>query len=199
MKLSGAVLDHERRTGAARVAHDRQAAEAGPRRRTRTGPLLRVLRRRRRQAARRDDPVSVRHDGADDPRAARRHRPHHSVELSDADLRSQRRCGAGGRQRLRRQAGRGCLPVAAARRRAGDRRRLPGRRAEHRHRLWCRGRRSAGRAPRYRPHQLYRLAGHRALRSRRLQRDTTVRSRWNSAASHRRSCSPTPTSTLWCP
>ena len=38
-------------------------------------------------------------------------RPHRALELSAADLRPQRGRGAGRRQRLRGQAGRGCLPV----------------------------------------------------------------------------------------
>jgi hypothetical protein len=50
-------------------------------------------------------------------------------------------------QRLRRQARRGRLPVAAARRRAGGRGGLPAGRAQHRHRLRPRGGRRAGRHP----------------------------------------------------
>ena len=63
--------------------------------------------------------------------------------------------GARGRQRLRGQAGRGRVPVAAARRRAGRRRGLPRRRAQHRHRPRARGGRGAGRARRDRSHQSF--------------------------------------------
>ena len=67
-----------RRARADRGARLRQAAEAGARRRRRLRALLRVLRRRLRQAARRDDSLSRGLHGADVARAARRHRPHHS-------------------------------------------------------------------------------------------------------------------------
>ena len=66
-------------------------------------------------------PYPASYHGADVARAARRHRPHHPVELSVADLRALGRRRARRRQRVRRQAGGGCVPVAAARR--GARRR----------------------------------------------------------------------------
>ena len=139
-----------RRARAARGARLRQADEAGARRRRGLRPLFRVLRRRVGQAVRRHDPVSRRVHGADVARAARRHRPHHPVELSAADFRPLgRRCARRG-ERLRREAGRGRLPVAAARRRAGGGHRLAGGRAQHRHGARARGRRRARHASRHR-------------------------------------------------
>ena len=145
-----------------------------------------------------DDSVSGRLHGADLARAARRHRPHHSLELSAADLRPLGRRRARRRQRLRRQAGRGRLPVAAARRRTCRRRRLARRRAQHRHRTWPRGRRRARRASR----------ASITSRSRDRRRPARGRRRGRQAAlpghararrqGRRRSCSPTPTSTRRC-
>ena len=145
-----------RRTGAARAARLRQAGQAGARRRAGAGALLRVLCRRLRQAARRDHPLPGRLQRLHLARAARRHRPHHSVELPDADLRAQRGRRAGRGQRLRGQAGRGRLPVADPRGATGGRSRLSAGRDQHRHRLRPRGRRRAGAAPGHRPHQLHR-------------------------------------------
>ena len=124
-----------RRTGADRAARLRQAHQTGQGRRAGAGALLRVLRRRLRQAARRDHSLPRRLQRDDLARAARRDRPHHSVELPDADFRPQRRRRAGGGQCLRGQARRRRLPVADARGAAGDRSRLSGRRAQHRDRL----------------------------------------------------------------
>ena len=143
-------------------------------------------------------PVSRRVHGADLARAARGHRPHHSVELSAADLRPLRRRSAGRRQRLRREAGRGRLPVAAARRRAGRGHRLAGRRAQHRHRTRARGRRRARHASRHRAPVVHRLAARRAPGSPAKPRSGTARSRWSWAARDRRSSSPTPISTRRC-
>ena len=120
--------------------------------------LFRVLRRRLRQAARRDASVPDRLHGADVARAARRHRPHHPVELSAADLRPLGRRRARRGQCLRRQAGRGRLPLAPARCRARGRGRLARRRAQRRHRARPRGGRGAGGASRHRSHLVHRLA-----------------------------------------
>ncbi len=102
-----------------RGARLRQAAEAGARRCRGLRALLRVLRRRVATSCWRHDPLSRGLHRADLARAARRHRPHHPVELPAADLRPLGRRGARRRQRLCRQAGRGRLPVVAARGRAG--------------------------------------------------------------------------------
>ena len=76
-------------------AHDvGKPLEAGPRRRARAGALPRVLRRRRRQGARRDASRPRRLHRLHAARAARRHRPHRAVELPDADRRPPRRRGA---------------------------------------------------------------------------------------------------------
>ena len=80
----GRMLARDRPQGArqrraarrARGARRRQAAQAGARRRDRARALPRVLRRRRRQGARRDAPLPARLHRADAARAARRHRPH---------------------------------------------------------------------------------------------------------------------------
>ena len=77
-----------RRAGADRGARLRQAAAAGARRRRRRARAISSS-----TAARRDKlhgetiPYPRRLHGADLARAARRHRPHHSLELSAADLR----------------------------------------------------------------------------------------------------------------
>jgi hypothetical protein len=110
-----------RRTGGHRAARLRQTHQASQGRCAGTGALLRVLRRRLRQAARRDHPLPGRLQRADLARAARRHRPHHSVELPDADLRAQRGRRAGRRQRLRGQARRRRLPEPDPRGAAGGR------------------------------------------------------------------------------
>ena len=99
-----------RRTRRARIARHRQAAEPGPRRHGRDRALLRVLRQRRRQGARRDDPLPQRLHRRGGARSARRHRPHRPVELSGADLRPLGRRLARLRQRLRGEAGRGRVP-----------------------------------------------------------------------------------------
>ena len=120
-KLSQKIAEHADELAAARAARLRQADQAGARRRAGAGALLRVLCRRLRQAARRDHPLPGRLQRLHLARAARRHRPHHSVELPDADLRPQRGRRAGGGQCLRGQAGRGRLPVADPRGAAGGR------------------------------------------------------------------------------
>ena len=114
-KLSRAILDHAEELALI------EARDCGkPLKQARADvaalrALLRVLWRRGRQAARRNDPLSGRLHRADVARAAWRHRPHHSVELPVADLRPLGRRRAGGGQRVRGQAGRRCVPVAAAR------------------------------------------------------------------------------------
>ena len=104
-------------------------------------------------------PVSCRLHRADLARAARRHRPHHSVELPDADLRALGRRRARGRQRLRGEARRGCMPVAAAHRRTRRGRRSSRRRAQHRHRARARSRRGARDASGHRAPVVHRVAG----------------------------------------
>ena len=124
--------------------------------------------------------------------------PHHSVELPDADLRPQRRRGARRRQRLRGQAGRGRLPVAAAHRRAGRRSRAfpparstssPGYGDEAGAALARIPASTTSRSPARPPSARW---------SRRPRRQPHTRSRWSWAASRRRSSSPTPTSTPRC-
>ena len=77
----------------------RQAPAPVPRRRHRARPLFRILRQRRRQAARRRDPLSRHAFRRRRARAARRDRAYRALELPDADLRTLRRCGARRRQR----------------------------------------------------------------------------------------------------
>ena len=102
-----------RRTGAAGSAGRRQAAQAGPGRRRGAGALPGVLRRCRRQGARRDPALRQRLHRLHAARAARRHRAHRALELPDADHRPQRRRGAGDGQCLRAQTRRGSLPHRA--------------------------------------------------------------------------------------
>ena len=147
-RLARAILDHADELALHRGARLRQADEAGARRRRRVRAILRVLRRRVRQAARRDDSLSGRLFGAHVARAARRHRPHHPVELSDADLRALGRRRARGRQRLRREARRGRVPVVAAHRRARRGRRASRRRDQPRDGARTRSGRGARRASR---------------------------------------------------
>ena len=106
-----------------------------------TRPLLRVLRRRRRQGARRDHPVSRRLPGDDPARAARRHRPHHPVELPGADVRAhaRRRRSPRATPRSLKPAEEACLALVAPRR-ARDRGRLARRRDQRRHRAAARRR-----------------------------------------------------------
>ena len=75
-----------RRTGRDRIARHRQAAQPGARRCAGVGALFRVLRRGGRQAARPDDPTGTA-TRCSRCAGARRHGPHHPVELPDADLR----------------------------------------------------------------------------------------------------------------
>ena len=157
--LGRAILEHAEELALDRGARLRQAAEAGARGRRGVRALLRVLRRRVRQAARRDDPVSGGIHRAHVARAARRHRPRHPVELSAADLRPLGRRCARRRQRMRGQAGRGRLPVAVARRGAG-RRRGPSRgRAQHRDGARRGSGRGARRAHGNPAHLVHRVAG----------------------------------------
>ena len=135
-----------RGAGAARGARQRQADEAGARRHHRGRALLRVLRRRRRQGARRDHPVPRRLHGDDPARAARRHRPHHPVELPGADLRPHAGAGARGGQRRGPEAGGGRLPAPLRLARAGAGGRLSAGRAQRRDRPRRGGRRGARRA-----------------------------------------------------
>ncbi len=95
-------------------------------------------------------------------RAARRHRPHHAVELSDADLRplASARALATGNACVVKPAEDACLTVLRGRGLAA-RGGLARRRAQRRHRPGRGGRRRARRASGRRPHLLHRLAGHR--------------------------------------
>jgi hypothetical protein len=118
----------------ARGDRRRQAAETGAGRCGGAGPLPGVLRRRRRQAAWANDPLSGRLHRLHPARAAWRHRPHRALELSDADHRPLRRRGARHGQRLRAETRRGRLPDGA-----GLRRPRHGMRACRRARsTWCR-------------------------------------------------------------
>ena len=84
------------------------------------------------------------------PRAARRRRPDHPVELPDPDGRVEARAGARRRQ-LRRAQARRADPVVDPRADGADRRPAAARRAQHRQRLRRRGRQAAGLAARASP------------------------------------------------
>ena len=132
-------------------------------------------------------------------RAAWRRRRHHSLELSAADHGAGRGRGACDGQHAGGQAGGGRFPVNDPHRGTGARSRFSARRVQCHHRLWPRSRRSAFRSsatstmspsPARRPP---------APRSSKRRRSTIAASPWNSAASHRRSSSPTPISKRRCP
>ena len=187
-----------RRARLDRGARLRQAARTGRERCHRVRALFRVLRRRLRQAPRRDDPISAGLYRAHAARAAWRDRSHHSVELPAADLRPLGRRRARGRQRLRRQAGGGRVPVAPARRRARRGPRIPRRCAQRRHRARSRRRRRARRTRRYRSPVVHRLTRDGRAGRAALPRNGIARSRSSSAAKARRSCSPMPISMQRC-
>ena len=157
LRMSGQRAGAGRRAGAAGGAGRGQALQAGPRRRGGAGALPRVLRRRRRQGARRDHPLRQRLHRVHAARAARRHRPHRALELPDADHRPQRRRGAGHGQCLRAEARRGSLPDGAGLRAHRARGRAAGRRAERRARAGRGSRRGAVLAPRRAAPVLHRL------------------------------------------
>ena len=159
--IGSKVLDNVELLARARGARRRQAAQAGARRCRRARPLLRVLRRLLRQGARRDPAVRRRLHRADAARAARRHRPHRALELSDADRRPQRRRRPGDGQCLRPQAGRGGLPDGARVRPDRDRGRPAAGRAQRRARARRGGGRGAVGASGHRPPVVHRLGRHR--------------------------------------
>ncbi len=123
-----------RGAGPAREPERRQADHQCARRDHRREPRLRLLRRRRQQDLRPDDPgveAGARHDAA---RADRRRRADRAVELPAADGLVEGRAGAGGGQHRDPEA-RELLPVdGAAAWRARTRGRHPGRRAQRRDR-----------------------------------------------------------------
>ncbi|ABA48701.1 hypothetical protein BURPS1710b_0136 [Burkholderia pseudomallei 1710b] len=125
--------DDRQRQAAARNHRGRRAA------RDRPLPLLRGLHPR---AGRLDRRYRRRHGGLPLPRAARRRRPDHPVELPAADGRVEARAGARGRQLRRAQAGRADARVDPRVRRA-DPGSAAARRAQHRQRLRPRGRQAA--------------------------------------------------------
>ena len=114
-KLAGLIHEHAPGARRARGARHRQAADVGEERHRRARTLLRVLRRRRRQVARRDHSLPERLPRRAPARAARRHRTHPAVELSGADVRPHAGAVAGGRQRRGAQARRGRLRFVVAR------------------------------------------------------------------------------------
>ena len=113
---------------------------------------------------------AARHRGRHHPRAARRGRADHALELSGRDPRLEDRAGAGLRQ-LRgaeaRQSGAG-LRLGAGRHPASRRR--AGRRVQPRHGAGLHGRRGAAGIARRRGDQLHGLGRHRPARRRRLRR-----------------------------
>ena len=115
-------------------------------------PLFRGLRARAGGLDLRDRP---RHRGLSFPRAARRRRPDHSVELPAADGGVETRARARRRQLRGDEAGRTNARVDS--RLGRDRRRsLSERRAQHRQRLWARGRQAAGVVEPHRQDRLHR-------------------------------------------
>ena len=141
---------------AARVGERRQADLGCPRRDRHGGAGLPLLRRRGRQALRRDDPRRRRHR-RHLPRAARRRRPDHAVELPAQHRELEDRPGARDRQHDRDQAGRADAadddPARRARARGGHSRGRP----ERRRRQGLGRRPAPRRAPRRREDRLHRL------------------------------------------
>ena len=116
-----------------RVAGHRQADLASARRPRRDGALFRILRGRRRQAARRHDPVSAGLRRASAARAGRRDRAHHPVELPGADVRALARAFARRRERDGDQAVGRRVAIDRRAREARGGERHPGRRDQRRH------------------------------------------------------------------
>ena len=119
-KLSAKVLEHADEADGAGAARLRQTLNR-PGRCRGAGALLRVLCRGLRQTARRNHFPTWTATACSPGASPRRHRPHHPVELPHADLWPQRGRRAGGRQCVRGQTGRRCLPVADPRGATGGR------------------------------------------------------------------------------
>jgi hypothetical protein len=129
----GADAGPARGTGPAGGARHRQAPEPGAQRHHRGRALLRVLRQRRRQAARRGHPLPGRLPRRGAARTLWRHRAHPALELPGADVRPQHRAGAGHRQLPGAQAVRRRLPDASGLCRHRGRSRAAAGGAERRH------------------------------------------------------------------
>ena len=136
---------------------DRPAAGAG-----RLVPLLRGARRQDRGPGHPDRQAELLRLHA--PRAGRRGRGDHAVELAAAADDVQARPGPGGRVHVRRQALGALARVDAGVRPGAARGRVPGRRVQRRRGLQPRPRRGAGRAPGRRQGRVHRLDRHRARR-----------------------------------
>ena len=131
-------------------------------------------------------------------RAARRGGRHHPVELPDADSRPRCRRGARDGQHAGRQAGGRCLAHRDPHRRTAAEAGFPDGvfNVVTGCRRGCRG--GAFRPPVGRLRDLHRLSRNRHRDPDRRRPATIAASPWNLAASRRRSCLPTPTSTRRC-
>ena len=177
----------------ARGAQRRQADRRRARRDRDGRRVLPLLRRGARAPARPHDP-GRRRRRHDLPRAARRRRPDHALELPAGDRLVEGRAGARGGQHGRPQAGR-ADPADRARARADRARGGAARgRAQRRRRARVGLRPAAGRAPRRRQDRLHRLdRGRPRDRRRRRADDQAGDARARRQVGERRS-SPTPTS-----
>ena len=145
-----------RGTGPAREPERRQADQRRARRGHRCQPRVRLLRRRRQQDLRPDDPGLEARPGHDPARADRRRGAHRAVELPAADGLVEGRAGPGRGQHRDPQA-RKLLPVdGAAARRARPRGRHPARRPQRRDRSGRDGRRVHRSPPGHRQGRVHR-------------------------------------------
>ena len=135
---------------------------------------LPLLRRRGRQALRRDDP-GRRRRRPDLPRAARRRRPDRALELPAQHRELEARPGARLRQHGRAEARRAHAALGAAARRARARGRDPGGRRQRARRPGLGRRAAAGRASRRREDRLHRLDRGRARGDAGRRRDDQAR------------------------
>ena len=172
----------------------RQAAQGDPLAGELRRRLLQLLRRARRQDRGRDPADrQARHVRPDLPRAARRRRRHHSVELADVPERDQDRARPCRRQHDRAQGLRGRAGPAARVRQAGARGRHSRGRRQYRDRVRRALRAGAHHPSARRAHRLHRRARRRAISSA-IRPRTSRSSRSSSAASRRSWCSRMPIS-----
>ena len=154
--------------GAARVPKRRHADRRRPRPARHDRGRDPLLRRRGGQVLRPHDPGRARRRGDDVPRADRRRRPDHAVELPAQHRQLEDRPRARRRQHGRAEAGVADAALRPSLRRAGGRGGHPGRGAERRPRAGRDGRKRARRASRGRQDRLHRLdrggRGHRPAR-----------------------------------
>ena len=157
IRIAQALRDRVGGAGHAREPRQRQAAAAIADRRPGRGPLLRVLRRHRRQDHGQHHPARSRVPRLHRPRADRRVRPDHPVELPDPDRRARHRAGDRRGVHGRPEAGRGRADDGDAARRDRARVRPAARRRQRAARHGAGGRGRARQSSRHQSAHLHRL------------------------------------------